>query len=68
MCAKRTNKLEKLIESAQLQAANQKEFVEYFEGQTLEDAFGFVKKCEIDNTKHVFVVSIKMQNYCVASV
>lgn len=56
------SKLKKIFEPAKLQAANQKDFVQYLDGKTLEDALGFIKKCEIDNTKHVFVVSSKTQN------
>lgn len=51
--------LKEKFEVAELQANAHTNFVEYIGGKTVEDALGFIKIGKIDNTKHVFVVSVQ---------
>lgn len=45
------------VQSGKEQAENHLQFIQEISGKLLEGALGFVKKCAINNTKHVYVVS-----------
>lgn len=45
-----------LLEIAHIYASLQEEFIQYFNGYSLEKVLGFLKTLQYDNRKQVFVV------------